>query len=89
MNSDLNTVLNPSYHVKYKQLICFLGDSTDLARLSSQLVEILQEDHEFEMTFERLQDRYLSHYDEELDPPSYGFNSLADLFHSLTSIMQV
>ena len=61
----------------------------DLSILSSELVEILQQDHEFEMTFERLQDRYLACYDKELDPSCYGFKSLVDLFHSLTSIVQV
>ena len=61
----------------------------DLSALSSQLVEILQQDHEFEITFERLQDKYLAFYDKELDPSYYGFASLGDLLNSLKNILQV
>jgi hypothetical protein len=61
----------------------------DLSALSSQLVELLQRDHEFEMTFERMQEKYLECHDKELDASHYGFASLADLFHSLTNILQV
>ena len=70
-------------------MILLLGDFVDLSLLSSQLIEVLQQDHEFEMTFERLQSRYLSCYEKELQPSCYGFESLSDLLHSLTSIVQV
>ena len=70
-------------------MIFLVGNPVDLSVLSSQVVEVLQQDHEFEMSFERLQGRYLSRYDKELEPSCYGFQSLLDLMHSLTSIVQV
>ena len=67
----------------------FLGVSLDISPLCSRLIEILEQDHEFKMTFERLQEKYSSSYNEELDPYLFGFNCLLELLRSLTNIVQV
>ncbi|XP_028415936.1 meiosis regulator and mRNA stability factor 1-like [Dendronephthya gigantea] len=65
------------------------GDTLGMSQLGSRLVDILQQDHEFDMTFERLQEKYLSCYGCELDPMSYGFQNLSNLLRCLVSIAQV
>ncbi|XP_046855493.1 meiosis regulator and mRNA stability factor 1-like isoform X2 [Xenia sp. Carnegie-2017] len=63
-------------------------NSSQLPKLREQIVEILQDDHEFEMTFERLKEKYLNKFERTLDPSLFGFNSLSDLLHSMSSILQ-
>ena len=65
------------------------GDASDLLRLSSELVDILQKDHEFEMTIGQLQVRYFSTFDKPLDASSYGFHSVYDLLLALPAVAEV
>ena len=65
------------------------GDSLGLSQLGSRLLDILEQDHEFDMTFERLREKYSSCYGSELDPMSYGFQNLSDLLRCLVNIAQV